>query len=510
MIKRYNPTLFLVLILLLISGMYSCSNELPETKEEVEEPYLLAFSLLQGLNPSQLIDDVEGTVVDDSIVECWIPYIIKDKKLKPSIVVTGDGLLLLDGALYNEDVVDFSKPVELSIVGERCEKTYKVYVHTYTSLPILWIETEKRAPIISKEEYINAHFRLEEGVVTRAPGDVIDKEIKIRGRGNHTWKVEPKKPYKVKFSEKVSLFDDPEDKTWALLANYYDKTMLRNALVFYLGRLSAIDYTPRSHFVELFLNGRYDGTYQLTENLKVSSNRVQGILLEVDRYATQEEDARYFNTPHLEFPVNIKDPDVEYDDETFNYVKDLVLKAENAIFSEDFTDPVKGWKAFFDVESLVDWYIITELAKDAEAIYMLCHMTIDNCGKINMGPLWDYDMCFGNYTSATYAGCEQPQGFWLKETPWFKRLFEDPYFSLKVKDRVAYFWQKKEDMLYYINNNASYLKYSASENNNRWNILYHPDQYYPREYDIWGSYDNEVQNLKQWFVDRIDWMYSAL
>lgn len=506
-----KKNLSVLLFFALLSGALSCSKEVEvlEDKEKVS-PRLVSFSLLQENNPSLLIDDVESKIIGDSIVEIRIPYILKSKELKPAVEATGGGIFF-DGNPYIEgSSIDFSRPIDLTIVGNDLEKKYTVLVHTYTGLPILWIETENRAPIVSKEEYINAHFRLEEGIVTRAPGDVIDKVIKIRGRGNHTWEVEPKKPYKIKFSERVSLFDDPEDKTWALLANYYDKTMLRNALVFYLGQISAIDYTPRSHFVELFLNGRYDGTYQLTENLKVSSNRVQGILLEVDRYATQEEDARYFNTPHLEFPVNIKDPDVEYNDETFNYVKDLVLKAENAIFSDDFTDPVKGWKAYFDVESLADWFIITELAKDAEAIHMLCHMTIDNKGMIKMGPLWDYDMCFGNYTSATYAGCEQPQGFWLKESAWFKRLFEDPSFVAKVKDRVAFFWQNKESVLSFINDKASYLKYSASENNNRWDVLYHPDQYYPREYDIWGSYDNEVQNLKYWFEKRIDWMYSVL
>ena len=81
----------------------------------------------------------------------------------------------------------------------------------------------------------------------------------------------------------------PKDKSWVLLANFADKTMLRNYLAFYMGRISNLDYTPRSHFVELMLNGRYNGTYQLCEKLKISGDRVNvgddGFLMEIDARA---------------------------------------------------------------------------------------------------------------------------------------------------------------------------------------------------------------------------------
>lgn len=148
------------------------------------------------------------------------------------------------------------------------KKKYTVYIHTFTGLPVVWIETEGRQAITSKEDYVKAHFKLVENVVTRSPGDVIESDISIKGRGNHTWLVEAKKPYKIKFPKKTSLIGEPTDKTWLLLANHYDKTMLRNKLVFFMGQLSNLEYTPRSHFVELGLMEGMMGLINLQRTLR--------------------------------------------------------------------------------------------------------------------------------------------------------------------------------------------------------------------------------------------------
>jgi hypothetical protein len=105
----------------------------------------------------------------------------------------------------------------------------------------------------------------------------------------------PKKPYRLKFENKIALFGEEKDKSWVMLANYYDKTMIRNQIAFYMGKSSNLEYTPKFHYVELILNGRYNGTYQLGDKIKVGSNRVNvgddGFLLEVDGTAEREEDS---------------------------------------------------------------------------------------------------------------------------------------------------------------------------------------------------------------------------
>ena len=84
--------------------------------------------------------------------------------------------------------------------------------------------------------------------------------MKIRGRGNSTWDM-PKKPYKVKLESKASILGMPADKEWALLANYADKTLLRNVTAMEISRICGFKWTPRMVSVEVYMNGKYEGVY---------------------------------------------------------------------------------------------------------------------------------------------------------------------------------------------------------------------------------------------------------
>ncbi len=491
----------------------SCeNNEIVQTGTigEIEQPSLLSFQFKAKDNPHQLISDVDCEIVCDSIVKCWIPYLLPDKKLV-ACFTTSDADVFFDDILFESgNVYDYCRPVSLNVVNENGSHSYTVFVHSFTGLPVVWIETEGRADIVSKDEYLEASFIMKEDVVTKGAGDVIKEKVKIKGRGNNTWEDQPKKPYRLKFDKKIPLFNQVADKSWVLLANYFDKSQLRTLVAFYLSSISRLDYTPSSHFVELFLNGRYNGTYQLTDKVKLSKGRVNSdFLLEVDRHATEESDSRYFTTRHLEFPVNIKDPDVEYDDEQFLYVKQFVNEAEEVLFSDDFMKPETGWRHYLDCNSFVDWYIIAEMAQNAETIWMLCNMSLKRGDKLKMGPVWDFDKSFGNYYNPNFLGIESTEGFWVRYSQWYARLFQDPSFEAEVRNRVHFFYERRYDILSVVNEYAEYLRYSARENDNRWDIFYHPDYYNPNDYDIWGSYENEVQYLKSFISGRLEWLHSV-
>ena len=105
---------------------------------------------------------------------------------------------------------------------------------------------------------------------------------------------------------------------------------------------------------------------------------------------------------------------------------------------------------------------------------------------------------------------ELAQGFWVKNSTWFNRLFQDEAFVKKVKERIPYFISCLDNVLKEINDDAQYLKCSAEENNNRWSIFYHPDPDNSQDYDIWGNYQNEVQCLKEWVTKRMEWLNSEI
>ena len=131
------------------------------------------------------------------------------------------------------------------------------------TLPMVTISTPDGQTVTSKEVYIS------NSLISVA--EVEEATFGIKGRGNSTWSA-PKKPYAIKFDKKTSLMSLPEDKSWVLLANYYDTSLLRNDLAFYMGHeMSILDYTPHFYPVELTLNGEYKGIYQLGEKLNKES-----------------------------------------------------------------------------------------------------------------------------------------------------------------------------------------------------------------------------------------------
>lgn len=487
----------------------SCTNleEVENRLDNLENGTTLelrSFSFMADDNPMQLTTDVKAEIIGDSVVDCWVPNIMSDKKLTSRIEFTGESIMF-DGipVIIGSTIYDFKKPVKMTIVNGAKSKDYTIYVHSYTGLPIMWIETEGRKDITSREKYLQASFKLMEDVKTRAAGSIVEDSVNIKGRGHSTWDM-PKKPYSLKLHKKLSLLNEPENKSWVLLNNYADKTMIRNVLGLYLGHISKLEYTPKYHYVELILNGRYNGTYLLCEKIKTGENRVNvgkdGFLIELD-YKPSSDDVMFY-TNHLDsIPFQIKSPDVTIEDENYNYIKAFVLKAEEALYADNFKDANEGWQKYIDIDSFVEYYIIKEIAKDVDGnLRLSTYMNLKRGGKLKIGPIWDFDIAFGN---VNYLNCSTPDGFQIKNDRWYKRFFEDPAFVAKVKERFSFFYEKRNDIMREINENAVYLKYAAQENDNRWHTFY---IYTWPNYDIWGSYNNEVQFLKEWLYARFEWL----
>lgn len=496
----------------LVGMLVSCAKDEKEELVPLEEisPKLNALSFKATNNVDILIEDISGEIIGDSIVDCWVPHLMPSKELRVDIEANG-GSVFLDGQEYMKtSKFDFSHPVILSITNGDVQKQYQVFVHAFTGLPVIWVETDQRSDITSREEYVGAHFKIVEDVLTRAPGDVIECEGQIRGRGNSTW-FQPKQPYRIKFDEKIALLGEPKDKKWNLLANHFDRSLIRNALAFYMGSMSELEYTPKWHFVELMLNGRYEGTYQVTEALKIAKHRINigddGYLLEIDNHIREYEVG--FRTSHLNWPIRIHEPEVVVDDTKYNYIRDYVNKAEEVLYSDDFLNGNKGYEQYIDKKSFAEWYVINEMLQNATAADN-GYMTLSIGGRLKMGPLWDFDLSIGNnpwdHIDKIESQSVNPRAFWAKNYHWYPRLFEDPEFVQLVKNRFNYFYSKQEDIMSFINDYALYLKRSANENDSRWNVLYQPLSVDSELMNIWGNYYNEIQYIKNYLQIRFEWL----
>ena len=481
-------------------------DSLEKVFAEPAEPALLSMEFVTADNKT-LRENVKCKIVGDSIIECWISGMSNLKLLTPRFTYEGT-MVVIDGfeAVSGKTQIDFSRPRMVVVATSQKNRYYTIYVHSFTGLPVMTITTDGLRDVTSKDYYIGATMSLREDVRTRAAGDYVESRVNIKGRGNSSWKF-PKKPFRLKFDEKISLLDMHKDKSWVLIPNYIDKSMLRNSLAFYMSRISNLDYTPENHFIELIFNGKYWGTYQLCEKVKISNHRVavgdDGFLLEIDSRAPSESDSRYFAVPHLENAVSIKDPEVEYSDANYRYVKDFVYRADEALFSNNFTDPSTGWQAYMDMDSFVDYYLIQEIGKNLDGdLDTSCYMHLARGGKLKMGPIWDMDVAYGNISQANQT-CYNPEGFYIKYAQWYTRMYKDPAFVARLKQRFNYFYSHMNEILANVNADAQYLKYSAQENNDVWHLL--NVKTWPN-YNIWGSYQNEVQELKVWFTNRMEWL----
>jgi CotH kinase protein len=405
--------------------------------------------------------------------------------------------------------------VNLTIAGQNPN-----YVPTTMDLPVFEITTDNAAPITSELDYVNGSIS-----ITPQPASTdasFSGTMQIRGHGNTTWAL-PKKPYKVKLDNKAGLLGMAPGKTWILLANYDDKSLLRDQVAFETSRRLGLAWTPNSRFVELFLNGQYQGNYQLTEEIKIDKNRVNipemddtdlsgksltgGYLMEVDTRG-DADDILFKTSRGVIFDLHDPDPAAP---QQLTYIQNYMQQAENALYSSTFTDPSTGYTQYLDQESFINWYLVNELFKNNDAVFWSsCWLYKDRSGKIFMGPAWDFDIGAGNIN---YNGNNDPMGWWLRSndlvfTQWTKRLFDDPAFAAAVAARWKQVKATQFDTLSaYIDQNAAALSQSQLNNFQRWPIL---GQYVEPNAEVAGSYQGEVNYLKTWLTERIAWMDSQL
>lgn len=311
------------------------------------------------------------------------------------------------------------------------------------SLPLITIHTDGGAPILDRENYVLGRFQLD---ANGHPGGDASGDLEIRGRGNSTWGY-PKKPYKLKLDQKAGLLGMSSNKHWALLANHLDRSHLRTEAAFALSEATDLGWTPRAVHVDLVLNGEYQGVYQLVEHVRIDPLRVDiddmepedltgdavtgGYLLEHDAWGPGSGEPVFVTDRFI--PITVKKPEPP-EPAQMEYISSYVQAFEDTLFSPGFTNPVTGYRAYLDVDSVVDWYLVHELTRSQDAFVSSTKMYKPRNGKLTFGPVWDFDISMGSKQGWDSA---DPEGWWVRreENLWITRLFEDPTFAARVSAR---------------------------------------------------------------------------
>jgi len=411
------------------------------------------------------------------------------------------------------------------------------------------IEVNTNGGTIVDEPKISADITISEADVVTYDGNI---GIEFRGATSQTF---PKKSYGLETWDEnnedinVSLLGFPEEEDWILYGPYSDKSLMRNILIYDLSR--DIDmYASRSKFVELTINNEYQGVYVFMEKLKRDSQRIDinklkedensgedltgGYILKIDKTAGSNlgegyNDLNSFTSPHAppnssvgqEINFLYEEPDAEdITTEQKDYISSYVADFENALASSDFMDPVLGYKAYIDVPSFIDFFLLNEISNNVDGYRLSTFMHKDKNEKLKMGPIWDFNLAFGN---ADYCGGgntnvwaykfnERCSGdFWLIPF-WWDKLLQDPAFVAELKAR----WNvlrggafSETSILAKISSYKDTLEKAGAIDTNFdiWEIL--GVYLWPNNF-VGNSFLEENNYLTNWAMDRLTWMDNEI
>lgn len=342
---------------------------------------------------------------------------------------------------------------------------------------------------IGREDYVPGSVTL----------DGVTHVTEVRGRGNSTWGW-AKKPYKLKLEEDAALVGTVPHDEWVLLAGYGDRSSLRTAAAFAIAAQTRLAWTPQFRFVDVVLNGQPQGLYMLTEQVEQGTGRVDlpddSYLLEINQRYLRDDEPGFRTSQGT--PVAFKDPD-EITKGQRRQVRRAVTAFEKVLYGPRFAHPKRGYAAHINVRKLIDWYLVEELFANQDSNFQSSvNFSWIPGKKFVFGPVWDFDLSAGTRWQA-YG----PPDVWQTRVGkhWIARMFEDPAFSTKVKNRWAWLRPRVEAVIAQIESASTALDASAAVD---WQLWHASGDL---EWTHHGSTRaDEVSFLRSWLTQRARWM----
>ena len=383
------------------------------------------------------------------------------------------------------------------------------------------------------------------GQTTRSTDPPTDYNgfIGIERRGSTSQDLSTKKPYAVELRDASGLELDtallgmPREHDWILLAPFSDKTLVREAFIYGIGR-KMMTYAPRMRFVELIINNEYQGVYLLAEKIKRDPGRVNiskllptentgddltgGYIIKIDKTTGGNVPDGWLAEAYIPknyYQYHYPAADAITDAQR-TYIRGFITNFEAMMAGPDFNHPTLGYSSWIDTDTFVDYLIINELSRNVDGYRLSTYLYKDKDSKdprLKMGPIWDYnitlgnaDYCEGGLTTGFAYDFNLVCGGEYGGVPfWWSRLLEDPEFRLKVGNRWASLRTgllSDVSLFQRIDSMVSLLQQPAQRNFEKYPIL--GTYVWPNSF-VGGSYSAEVAYLKNWISERTAFLDQA-
>lgn len=439
------------------------------------------------------VSGIKAEMIDSSTFYVKLPYGTDCRSLEAEF--NSNSEVSVDGQTSPTDI-NLSNPLSLTAIIGTDSVRYTLIAY-YSNLPIVYINTP--APIESKDDWVK---KCTIRIANAGEGNVQFEKVQMKGRGNTTWSF-PKKPYAIKLDKKSEVLGMAKHKRWCLLANWLDRTNIRNDVMLEIGnRLTGLEWTPSGKFVDLVFNGKFEGTYYLCEQIKVDPNRVDitemtnldisgvsltgGYLIELDK---NFDEVNKFRSKILDFPVNFKDPDEE------------ILQPAQFAYMENYFNEVEfkltnhaDWaeiEALLDIDSFIDWWLLYEIAGTWEPCGpKSCFMYKKRNGKLYAGPGWDFD--WGTFRVNS--------GWTVREAVWYPYLDKYPEYVTRVKERWSLAKLSLATIPEYIQSVSKSIAQSAEYDSKLWPINMVVN------FDEQLTYQESIEKLLRIYQERMVWI----
>ena len=475
----------------------------------------------------QLFTDAVGELVEDTV---FVTISAIGKRLTPSFKVADDQVeVYVDGQLQSskQSRLRFDKDIYYLVARKGCTmllpesdtkgmsyamqpygRSIRVHVDWLTDkaeVPAIYINTADGQAINSKTTFKDAEIIIDgHGIFPSMEAT----PVQIKGRGNSSWSW-PKKPYRLKFAEKVKPLGMTKGKSWVLLSNYQTGSLMSNAIGMKAANLMEASAANHIVPVDLYLNGQYRGSYNLTEKVGFSNNSVDledesaAALLELDSYYDEPWGQKFRSEPYG-LPINIKEPD--FSEGTTRLTLETIQSNFNSFMSTLFRG--RDISRYVDIEQLVRYMMVNELTLNYEFYHpksTFCYRESfeSDTSKYIFGPVWDLDWGFGYERHGNYFNNEATSNYWI-DAPNMEvvQFIRDLRFKYAPLDAVyLQLWEEfmengLEELLEYCQDYYDFARNSFEANRK-----------------VWGdntNYARQAQTAANWLRTRSEQIYDDL
>lgn len=360
-----------------------------------------------------------------------------------------------------------------------------------THLPLVIIETDGQRIEKNNEIWVKI------SVIDQGKNHINDTPdlaavAKIKYRGASSYAVFDKKQYRIEFKKDYGNDENKEYEVigmgaasdWVLNGPFLDRSLIRNRLLYSVSR-ELLPWAPDTRYCEVILDGKYQGLYLMVEPITNEDERINltdfGLvsgqtpyLVKRDRDNTEENvidtygslNGKTSNQLSISYPTALSLTKFQRE-----YITNDISKIEEVLYSNQFSNPELGYRAYLDVNTFVDYYIINEFALITDAGYLSTYMYKDIDDKLKI-TVWDFNNSFNNYMWSDKSNEE----FYVSQNPWFERLLQDRRFVDEVVKRYKELRQgilSDDNLLHIIDENVSYMGTAVDRNFEIWGYTFY-------------------------------------